>query len=97
MFVRTKWSKDEIIRAVHEFVEEFSRPPHVNDWSPDRCKWQENHGPAVVLERTRIRSLRDWPSATAVKKHFGSWNIAIAEAGYEPHKRGGGRKWKHIS
>jgi hypothetical protein len=51
-------------------------------------RWHEAHGHQPSLEQWR-RADRSHPSAATVRRLFGTWNTAVAEAGFEPRRASG--------
>lgn len=80
------WSQETIAHAMRRWAAEYGEPPAVPDWSP-------NHARALGDE-ARARRFEDaagrWPWFTHAVLRFGSWNAAIAAAGFEPRRADGG-------
>lgn len=79
---KTVWTQAAVIDAVRRWAAEHGEPPGVKDWDT----WQARHvlrdeGRAVRAEQ----ALRDgYPSAVSAIRAFGTWNKAIAAAGFTP-------------
>jgi hypothetical protein len=81
------WTREAIVAAIREWVVEFGEPPATYDWNP----YGARH---TMHDEARARRFEDaagrWPSVTAAFDRFGSWQAAIAAAGYEPRPAHGG-------
>jgi hypothetical protein len=79
----TIWTRERIIDAIQDYAEQYGRPPSATEWSPHA---------AIRVYRDDIaeRFYEDgcWPSTVIVQTRFGSWNAAIAAAGFSPLKTG---------
>lgn len=80
--VRRIWTRDSVIAAIHRWSDLYGQPPAAGDWN-------------LSLARSRgwdiaVRRFRDgrWPCSSTVCEVFGSWNAAIAAAGFEPRRVG---------
>jgi transposase len=77
---RTIWTQDAIVYAIQEFADEHGGiPPTASEWNFTLAKARGLAGPE--------RDLR-WPATQTVLKRFGTWNAAIAAAGFEPRRSG---------
>lgn len=70
------WTPKLIVAAIQEWAEIHGQPPTRDMW----------RGKSKPSERGR------WPSANSVDRNFGSWNAAIAAAGFEPRAQGENRR-----
>lgn len=79
---RKQVARTNIILAIAEWARLYGAPPSALDWNvhqarlvahPDRL--------AEILDRHRGQK---WPPASSVQAAFGTWNAAIAAAGYRP-------------
>lgn len=77
-----RYSDDDILAAIRRWNETYGRPPTAADWSPSRARRQGDE------EMVRRYLEGDWPSFGVVINHFGTWNAALAAAGFEPHPFG---------
>jgi len=75
-----KW----ILASLREWHERFGEPPTAPDWHPSLAIAK---GQQWRVDR-RATTGRDWPSATSVHAHFGSWNDGVAAAGLTPRTQG---------
>jgi HNH endonuclease len=87
--VRAEDHRERVIAAIQLWDAMYGRPPTAADWNTgqwSRMKPEEERHAAVRW------SARRWPPTSSVQAAFGSWNAAIAAAGYEPmqtgHRRG---------
>lgn len=78
-----KWPRERIVAAIQDYAERYGYPPGARDWNPAMAR----------------RGLRDdiaeryyadgcWPNMSTVMARFGSWNAAIAAAGFMPLQTG---------
>jgi Homing endonuclease associated repeat len=82
------WPKDRILQKLREWVRSYGEPPTAYDWSPGLARAQ---APRIVARVEERWEAGDWPSTNTVQEAFGSWNTAIAAAGFVPLKPGGSR------
>jgi len=68
-------SRDDVVRALREWVTEHGRAPAQAEWG-----WQAGSRSPWVREFPR------WPSSSSVRTHFGTWNVAL-EAVEAPLRR----------
>lgn len=61
----------------------YGEPPRVSDWNTSRAN------PEQSARFRRLYSRGHVPRASLVYARFGSWNAAIAAAGYRPRPPGG--------
>lgn len=79
------WSPARIIDAIREWHSLEGQPPRVADWDPAQATRKGRPEAA-----RRFRDDGCWPFATSVINQFGSWNRAVAAAGFTPRQRAGG-------
>lgn len=83
----TVWTREAIILAMQTFAARYGHPPSATEWNPPyarrvgRDDWAD-----------RFHSDGDYPQANTAQRAFGSWNAAVAAAGFEPLRSGGGRR-----
>jgi hypothetical protein len=66
-----------VIDAIRSFAERYGRPPTATDFNPSLTAYRGE----------------GYPSLGAVQRAFGSWNNAIAAAGFAPRPKAGGRRY----
>lgn len=85
---RTVWTREAILAAIREWAAEYGEPPRQADWNPVQAR-------NYLHDERRARRFEEaggrWPWFTKVVREFGSWNAAIAAAGFNPRQRFGGR------
>jgi hypothetical protein len=71
-----RWSREEVIAAVHGWIRLEGRAPTTSDWRPllhgGSPRWEEEFG--------------DWPPASVGRIVFGGWNRLLEAAGVEANK-----------
>lgn len=72
---RSSWTREEIVEALSRWASREGAPPTKDEWRPADERWRT--------------AAPEWPSATIVVWVFGSWNEALAAAGF----RRRGRTW----
>jgi hypothetical protein len=81
------WTRETIIAAILAWAAEYGEPPATHDWNA----YSTRHD---LHDEARARRFEDaggrWPTHTTVFGEFGSWQAAIAAAGYEPRPAHGG-------
>lgn len=85
------WICDLIVARIREYADRYGRPPRAMDWNPALAR---QHGFDDASDRFYTDGC--WPSYLTVRDYFGSFNAAIAAAGYEPRPPGhriGMRPW----
>lgn len=83
---RVIWTPEAIIDAIREFADRYGQPPAACDW---------NTGMSYGMKAKDFWADACWPQSQTVQAAFGSWNAAIAAAGFTPRgvgKRGPGRR-----
>jgi hypothetical protein len=83
-----RWTRDDIIDAITEWVALYGEPPRAADWNPSAARWS-----AAEWRIERYRKGRPdgtpWPSLNRAKAPFGgSLNAALTAAGFEPNRPG---------
>jgi hypothetical protein len=69
-----KWTTATIVAAIRRWAVTYGVPPSAANWNP-------------TVSRSRGDSrfeLGDWPTQATVQAKFGTWNAAMAAAGYDP-------------
>lgn len=93
---RDRYTHDEIIAAVLRWADAHDgEPPRQTDWNPAMLrKYARRMAVKAVGHLARIAEYDsgDWPSEQTVRKYFGSWNAALAAAGFHEHLRSSGRQ-----
>ncbi|WP_205695851.1 hypothetical protein [Conexibacter sp. SYSU D00693] len=77
--------RDEVLRAIREWLRRYGEPPTQADWDPVRAR---SRGQEWRIERYRAG---DWPSLATARSHFGSLGAAVRAAGLEP-----GARWESL-
>jgi hypothetical protein len=72
------WSSAQITGAISRWAEQYGSPPVSGDWDLSRAR---RHAQQVRVERLQTG---DWPSTRVVRRVFGTFNAAIAQAGFTP-------------
>lgn len=72
-----RWDRESIAVCILSFWKDYGHPPTILDWDPAAARRQGHEG------RVRRFENADWPSATTVKRVFGSWSAAIVEVGFD--------------
>jgi hypothetical protein len=77
------WTHDTIINAIQLYAHRYGHPPSATDWNPA-------HARAVGRDDWADRFYKDgdYPYVPIVQGRFGTWNAAIAAAGFTPRGRG---------
>jgi hypothetical protein len=77
-------ARQRVLEDIRAWQRRFGEPPSALDWN--RTAARHSHG---GWRWRRYESTgRSWPSAEGVRKLFGSWNAAIAAAGFAPRAPG---------
>jgi hypothetical protein len=82
----TFWTRARLIAAIQDWAAIHGEPPAMPDWSPWTARRMGDEARAQQWERARPR----WPWFTSVIHQFGTWNTAIAAAGFTPRVPTGG-------
>jgi hypothetical protein len=73
---------DQVLAAIVEWTRRYGAPPTQTDWDAARAR---RTGQTWRVARYQEG---DWPSFNTVRRHFGSLNHAILEAGLRPREPG---------
>ena len=85
---RRVWTPAAIADAIRWWAAEFGAPPAAPDWDGWNSRYRL-HDPKRADRYERLHAEGRIPSAAHVADVFGSWNAAIAAAGFTPRPRGG--------
>lgn len=66
-------SRPDVLAAIRAWARETGAPPHSKDWMLPGGKWEAEYP--------------RWPALHQVQQTFGSWNAAIAAAGFDARQR----------
>lgn len=81
------WDEETIVDSILEWADRYGEPPAGPDWSP----WDAR---VRLGDESRARRFEDargrWPHLQSAIRVFGSWNAAIAAAGFAPRAANGG-------
>lgn len=80
---RCKWTRENVLDAIRDWYVLYGDTPSGMDWNPTVARQRGQHLRAQRWENG------NFPWFTQVYRLFGSWNAAIAEAGFTPRKPGG--------
>lgn len=83
---RTVWTPEAVVCAIQEWADIHGEPPAAPDWNP----WSARH---EIHDEARAQRFEDdacWPHQTSVVRAWGTWNKAIAAAGFTPRTPNGG-------
>jgi hypothetical protein len=73
----TIWTRESILDAIKDFNDQYGRPPGAQHWNPAYCRTRGwNH----ISDQFYVDGC--WPAASTVQERFGTWNAAIALAGF---------------
>lgn len=93
---RDRYTHDEIIAAILRWADAHEgEPPRQTDWNPAMLRrYARRMAVKAVGHLGRIAEYDsgDWPSEQTVRKYFGSWNAALASAGFHEMLRSSGRQ-----
>jgi hypothetical protein len=85
----SRYTREDIVAAVHRWIELHGSPPTVFDWD---ASWARRRGEIWRAERYEAG---DWPSLAIVKRQFGNMSKALYAAGVRP-RRGPIRPRAHL-
>ncbi len=91
----TKWTRERLIECAQEYVRRYGNPPGAMDWNVAMAL--EKAHPERQREILQRDAEYEWPTATTVQYHFGSWNAMLKAAGLEtltPGKRRDVARWR---
>lgn len=78
------WTREAIIGAIQRWAEETGGiPPAAMDWNPSDAAAKGHPERAE-----RFYTDGPWPAMSTVREAFGTWNAAIAAAGFAPRQTG---------
>ncbi len=77
-FRAPRFSEQEIVAKVLAWTARYGAPPATTDWEPSRARAAKQEWRARRFEEG------EWPSASMVRRRFGTFNAAIRAAGLEP-------------
>lgn len=80
---RKVWTPEAIIMAIQTFAHRYGTHPGAEDWNTSQLR---TRGMQDAIERFYRDG--DYPHSTSVQEAFGSWNAAIAAAGFAPRRVG---------
>lgn len=93
---RDRYTHDEIIAAILRWADNHDgEPPCQTDWNPAMLRrYARRMAVRAVGHLARIAEYDsgDWPSEHTVRKYFGSWNAALAAAGFHHKLRSRGNQ-----
>jgi len=84
---RAKWTEEEVIAKIKEWVELYGDIPAATDWNSSDTRRAARHHAGLAhdwLERVRRFEGGEYPWTGTVYKLFGGWNKAIEAAGFDP-------------
>lgn len=86
---RSKWTEEEVIAKVCEWVKLYGEIPAATDWNPGDCNRSARISAArsqVWLARAERCRAGEYPWPRTVQLIFGSWSGAIRAAGFTPRR-----------
>lgn len=75
-----KLTRQWVLDSFAEWHAMFGRAPVVAEWTPSMAAQRGRDDYLAQYEATG----RPWPTQATVTNHFGSWNAAVAAAGFNP-------------
>ena len=75
-----------VLDSIGQWKALHGEQPTAADWNLAQALKENAAWRVLRYEETQ----RPWPSVTAVRNHFGTWNAAIAAAGFAPLAPGAG-------
>lgn len=82
-----KWTRESLIEIILAFERDVGRPPAMTDFSPGIRPTSLGY-----FRRQRRKERLGLPAGSTVIRLYGSWNAAIAAAGFTPRARHGTRE-----
>lgn len=86
---RQKWTEEEIVAKIREWVERYGEIPAATDWHPGDC----NRSARISAARSQAWLARaerfregEYPWPRTVQQVFGRWSEAIRAAGFQPRR-----------
>ncbi len=92
------WTRERIVAALHDAHQALGRPPGMVDFNPNLARAKGNLVRAELSERMIAAgrwpwsSAGRWPWSSAIYLRFGSYNAAMAAAGFAPRPPHGTRE-----
>lgn len=80
----TYWTRGRILNAIREWATLTGTPPTATDWNPSHARAIRDVGEPHLWSDNPDR----WPYSSIVQRTFGSWNAAVAAAGFIPRRPG---------
>lgn len=84
---QTIWTQEAVVAAIQDYADQYGEPPTAHEWNPALAR---QLGRPDLGERFYQDGC--WPHTHTVQQRFGSWNAAIAAAGFTPRPTGH-RRW----
>lgn len=83
---RSKWTEEDVIQKVKDWVTEHGEIPSAADWGTDTLRASQHHAGLAQhwMERYMRFKAGEWPWTGTVYKLFGGWNAMIKAAGFNP-------------
>jgi hypothetical protein len=76
---RRKFTRAAMVKAIRAWAARYGTPPTADDWDPARAR------ALGQPERAARFTAGEWPSARMVRREFGTFGAALAEAGFTGH------------
>src|SRR4051795_11785397 len=76
---RTRWNRRSIVAALDDWVERYGEVPDRVDWDRHMCRRRGHHAKLARLDAHP----QPLPSPAPVLRSFGTWQAALAAAGYQ--------------
>ena len=86
---QTIWTSALCIDAIRWWADTFGEPPAIADFDPWRC-FNTIHDPERGRRAADLKARQLIPDFSTVIDRFGSWNAAMAAAGFAPRCNTGG-------
>lgn len=86
---RKRWTRAAIIQAMQDWANRYGEPPAGADWNSTQARYELRDESRAVRYECESAAGR-CPHVSSVVRAFGSWNAALAEAGFEPRAPHGG-------
>lgn len=81
-YPRARWSDEDILDAIRQWVRRYGEPPGVIDWNPSLARHRG------TPQRAAAFLSGDYPHSVTVVQRFDGWVAALRAAGCEPRKPG---------
>ena len=85
------WTAERVIEAVQSWAEEYGQPPSSTEWEvgkPEKYARAALNKAQLWQEKAARFADGTYPSNDTVRRFFGSFNAAIAAAGFPPRPEG---------